>query len=302
MSPDALILEHERFAARTPVNAMSVDVEDYYQVSAFEEHVGRERWDSMPSRVAASTDRILELFGRHGVRATFFTLGCVAERDPQLVRRIAEAGHEVASHGWSHHRASSQTPEQFREDVRRTKATLEDIAGTAVSGYRAASYSINRGNLWALDVLQDEGYRYSSSIYPIRHDHYGIPDYPRFAFRLRRDGLLEVPVTTVAALGRRFPCGGGGWFRALPYGLTRWALERVNGSDGQPAVFYFHPWEVDPEQPRVAGLPLKTRFRHYLNLDRVETRLQRLLADFRWDRMDRVFAGDEGGCVERRCA
>ena len=302
MSAQDLILEHERYDADAPVNAMSVDVEDYYQVSAFENHVGRDQWGTMPSRVVANTDRILELFSRYEVRATFFTLGCVASRDPGLLRAIVDGGHEVASHGWSHHRATSQDREEFREDIRRTKAALEDIGGVEVKGYRAASYSITLDNLWALDVLQEEGHTYSSSIYPIRHDHYGIPDFPRFAFRLRPGSLLEVPVTTVAAMGRKFPCGGGGWFRALPYGVTRWALRRVNEADRQPAVFYFHPWEVDPHQPRVADLPLKTRFRHYLNLGRVESRLHRLLSEFRWDRMDNIFASQEVNSGERRCA
>ncbi|MEL7448573.1 MAG: XrtA system polysaccharide deacetylase [Pseudomonadota bacterium] len=271
---------------------MSVDVEDYFQVSAFDEHIERGEWESHAPRVERNTDRILALFAEHDVKATFFTLGWVAERFPAMTRRIVEQGHELASHGWGHVRAFSQNPAEFREDITRTRKLLEDTGGAAVSGYRAASYSIDRRNLWALDELLEAGYRYSSSIYPIAHDHYGMPDAPRFAFRLKPGGLLEVPVTTVEYGGRRFPCGGGGWFRLAPYALYRKALRKVNDADQQPGVFYFHPWEIDPEQPRIAGLGLKTRFRHYLNLSRVEARLGRLLADFRWDRMDRIFLGD----------
>ena len=290
MTANAWIDEGARYATDTPVNAMTVDVEDYFQVSAFERHIAPADWERMPQRVERNTSRVLELFADRGVHATFFTLGWVAERFPALVRRIAEAGHEVASHGFDHTRVIHQEPTQFRADVTRTKRLLEDVTGLAVRGYRAATYSIGASNLWALDVLQEAGYRYSSSIYPIRHDLYGMPDAPRFAFRVRADGLLELPITSVRALGRRWPCGGGGFFRLFPYALSSWGLRRVNRTDRQPGIFYFHPWEVDPDQPRIDGIGLKTRIRHYLNLSRMETRLRRLLGDFRWDRMDRVFA------------
>jgi polysaccharide deacetylase family protein (PEP-CTERM system associated) len=277
---------------QTITNAMSVDVEDYFQVSAFESHIDRTDWDALPCRVEGNTDRILQLFADHDVKATFFTLGWVAERYPQLVRRMIEGGHEVASHGYSHVRVTNQSPEAFRADVVRTKALLEDVSGQEVQGYRAASYSIGASNLWALDVLAETGHRYSSSIYPIRHDLYGMPEAPRFAFQANGGAMLEVPVTTVELFRRNYPCGGGGYFRLLPYAMSRWAMRRVNEHDGQSCVFYFHPWELDPEQPRQAGLGFKTRFRHYLNLRRMEQRLSRLLEDFRWDRMDRVFLGD----------
>lgn len=269
---------------------MTVDVEDYFQVSAFESHISRERWEHLPRRVEHNTHRILDLFAAHQVQATFFTLGWVAERHPALIGRIVADGHELASHGYSHVRATRQTPAEFRDDVIRTKALLEDLGSVAVRGYRAASYSIGAGNLWALAELEQAGYHYSSSIYPIRHDLYGMPEAPRFAFRPdNAPALLEVPVTTVTLLGRTLPCGGGGYFRLWPYALSRWALRRVNHRDGQSGVFYFHPWEIDPGQPRQPGIGLKTRVRHYLNLHRMERRLGSLLRDFRWDRMDRVF-------------
>jgi polysaccharide deacetylase family protein (PEP-CTERM system associated) len=269
-------------------NAMTVDVEDYFQVSAFERYIAREDWDAQPCRVEANVDRILGLFERHSVNATFFTLGWVAERYPALVRKMVDQGHEVASHGWSHVRVTQQTPEQFREDVVRTKALLEDLTGRPVLGYRAASYSIGADNPWAWNVLGETGHSYSSSIVPIRHDLYGMPGAPRFAFQPAGGDLVEFPVTTVRIAGRNLPCGGGGWFRLVPYPGMRWALRRVNTQDRQPAIFYFHPWEIDPAQPRQTGLDHKTRFRHYLNLDRTQARLDRLLVDFAWGRMDQV--------------
>lgn len=272
------------------LNAMTVDVEDYFQVSAFEAHIRREDWDRLPCRVERNTDRILDLFASRGVRATFFTLGWIATRYPRLVRRIVAEGHELASHGWSHVRATEQDRAAFAADVTRTKALLEDLAGISVHGYRAASYSIDERNLWALTVLAEVGYRYSSSIYPIRHDLYGMPAAPRFAFRPSPgSAFLEIPVTTVKMAQTKLPCGGGGYFRLFPYALSRWALRRVNRRDGQACVFYFHPWEIDPEQPRQTGVGARTRFRHYLNLNRMEPRLGRLLDDFRWGRMDEVF-------------
>lgn len=270
-------------------NAMTIDVEDYFQVSAFAPHIDRASWDSLPCRVERNVERILALLDAHQARATFFTLGWIAERYPALVRKIAERGHEVASHGYGHLRASEQTPEQFRDDVMRSKAVLEDLSAQPVRGYRAPSFSIGTANLWALDILAECGYAYSSSIYPIKHDHYGMPDAPRFAFRPRPNGVLELPVTTFALGGRNLPAGGGGYFRLAPYALSRWAMQRVNRKDRQPCIFYFHPWEIDPEQPRPQGLTLKTRFRHYINLSRMEQRIAQLLADFRWNRLDRVY-------------
>ena len=270
-------------------NALTVDVEEYFQVAAFERTIPRDQWSSCGSRVELGTGRVLDLFGSKGVKGTFFVLGWIAERHQALVHRIVADGHEIASHGYDHTRVHQFTPEQFRADVIRTKKILEDVAGVPVRGYRAPSYSINAKNLWALDVLQETGHVYSSSIYPIRHDHYGMPEAPRFPFRLRPDAILEIPVTTVRVGGRNFPCGGGGYFRLVPYPQFRWALRRVNAQDQQSGLFYFHPWEVDPEQPRVAGAPLKSRFRHYVNLNSMHERLERLLTDFSWGRMDEVF-------------
>ena len=274
------------------VNAMSVDVEDYFQVSAFASHVARDDWSALPSRVERNTDKVMQLFADKGVKATFFTLGWIAERHPALIRRIVDAGHELASHGFAHFRATDQTPDEFRADVRRTKMLLEEVGGVAVQGYRAASFSIGAGNLWALEVLAEEGYHYSLSIYPVRHDHYGMPDAPRFAHRPVERGVLELPISTVRLAGRNLPVGGGGYFRLVPYAMFRWALNRLNRDDEMPAVFYFHPWEVDPDQPRPPGLSAKTRFRHYLNLGRMERRLATMLADFAWDRIDRVFLAE----------
>ena len=286
---NAAITSAEGMVAADMVNAMTVDVEDYFQVSAFEHHVDRGNWDSIPRRVEPAMDRILDLFQSRDVKATFFTLGWVAKRHPELVQRIVAQGHELASHGWEHARVSSQTPQQFREDVSRTRKTLEDIGGQAVKGYRAASYSIGPEQTWAWEELAEAGYQYSSSIVPIKHDHYGMPGAPRFAFQAVEGRLLEIPVTTLPLAGRNINCGGGGWFRLFPYAFSRWALSRVNTREQQSGIFYFHPWEIDPDQPRPSGLGVKTRFRHYLNLDRMYNRLQRILDDFRWGRMDDVF-------------
>ena len=269
---------------------MTCDVEDYFQVSAFAPYIDRASWPSRECRVEANIDRILALFEAGGVRATFFTLGWIAERYPNVVKRIVAGGHELASHGYGHLRASDQTREEFANDIRSSKALLEDIGGQAVVGYRAPSFSIGRDNLWALDELLDAGYRYSSSIYPIAHDHYGMPEAPRFAFYPNgTDGLLEIPITTVQILKRNLPAGGGGYFRLLPYALSRWMMAKVNQEDRQPALFYFHPWELDPGQPRPEGLGAKARFRHYINIDRMESRIAQLARDFAWDRMDRIF-------------
>lgn len=272
------------------LNAMTVDVEDYFQVSAFENYISREEWAHIPCRVEQNTHKILDLFDEYDTKATFFTLGWIAERYPQLIRRMVDDGHELASHGYSHVRVTQQTPEAFTEDVTKTKKLLEDIAGIVVNGYRAASYSINETNMWALDVLGETGHIYSSSIYPIKHDLYGVPDAPRFAFRPQGDkGILEIPVTTLQLFGKKFPCGGGGYFRLYPYGFSRWALRRVNQTDNQSGMFYFHPWEIDADQPRQQGISFKTKFRHYLNLNKMQDRLASLLQDFNWGRMDTVF-------------
>lgn len=270
-------------------NAMTVDVEDYFQVSAFEACIRREDWPRWPTRVEGNTRRVLELFAGQGTSATFFVLGWVAERFPALVRDISAAGHEVASHGFGHERLTRLDRAAFREGITRTKHLLEDLTGAAVHGYRAPSYSIGPTTLWAHDELREAGYRYSSSIVPIRHDLYGMPEAPRFAFFTERSGLLEVPVTTVRMGGRNWPCGGGGFFRLLPYAVFKRGLRRVNRRDRHPGVFYFHPWEIDPQQPRVPGVTLKNRVRHYLNLRRTAPRVERLMRDFRFDRMDRVF-------------
>jgi polysaccharide deacetylase family protein (PEP-CTERM system associated) len=270
-------------------NAMTVDVEDYYQVQAFAAQVDRKDWAAMPSRVERNTDAVLQIFADQGVHATFFTLGWVAERHAALIRRIVAAGHELASHGYAHHRVFEQTPAQFRDDVRRTKKLLEDIGGTAVNGYRAASFSIDQRCLWAFDILAEEGHTYSSSIYPVKHDLYGMPDAPRAPYRPSASGILEIPLTTVRLAGRNLPCSGGGFFRLYPYGVSRWAYGRVNARDQQPGIFYMHPWEIDPEQPRISGAPLRSRLRHFVNLGRMAPRLRRLLRDFTWDRMDRAY-------------
>lgn len=273
----------------TSRNALSVDVEEWYQVSAFARYLPRSSWPTMESRVEASTHRVLDLLEEGGAKATFFVLGCVAELFPGLVKRILAEGHELASHGWDHAKATDQSPAVFREDVRRTKGVLEEIGGAAVPGYRATSYSIGADNLWALEVLGEEGHRYSSSINPIRHDHYGMPDAPRFPFRPWPGGIVEIPPSTFPWGGANIPCAGGGYFRLYPYALSRFLLRRLNQREQRPGVFFFHPWEIDPAQPTLPGISLKTRFRHRLNLGRNAGRLGRLFRDFAWDRIDRVF-------------
>lgn len=270
------------------LNALSIDVEDYFQVSAFAPHIARSEWATRECHIEANVARILDMLEAHGVHATFFTLGWIAERYPQVVRAIAKAGHELASHGYAHERATLQTPQAFFADIQLAKLIIEDLSGRPVLGYRAPSFSIDARNPWAFDALLHAGYRYSSSIYPIAHDHYGMPEAPRFAYEARR-GLLEIPITTLRMLGRNFPSSGGGYFRLLPYALSRWMLGHVNRVDGQACIFYFHPWELDTQQPRVEGLSARTRFRHYLNLSRMQPRLERLLHDFRWGRVDQVF-------------
>ncbi len=278
-------------AALLPIrNAMTCDVEDYFQVSAFAPHISRDSWTSLSCRVEANIDRILALMDEGQVKGTFFTLGWIAERYPAMVKRIVDSGHELASHGYAHLRASDQSAEEFLDDITRSKALLEDIGGQKVLGYRAPSFSIGSRNLWALDSLLQAGYRYSSSIYPIAHDHYGMPDASRFAFYPNgKDGLLEVPITTVRLMQKNLPAGGGGYFRLFPYAVSRWFLQRVNNDDKQPGIFYFHPWELDPGQPRQQNIGMKTRFRHYVNLGRMEGRIKALTRDFRWGRMDEIF-------------
>ncbi len=274
--------------AKRVLNAMTVDVEDYFQVRAFAGVLDRGSWDSLPARVEANTSRMLEIFAKNGTTATFFILGWVAERYPKIVRRMAGAGHEIASHGYAHQNIDTQTQGEFRDDVRRAKALLEDISGTAVRGYRAPTFSIGPKTWWAYDVLAEEGHAYSSSIYPIAHDLYGMPNAPRTPFQPTAAPLIEIPMTTVRYGKRNFPASGGGYFRILPYTLSRRALARVN-REGAPCIFYCHPWEIDPGQPRVSGASLKSRLRHYTNLGLMERRISRLLGDFAWGRMDEAF-------------
>lgn len=285
-------------------NALSIDVEDYFQVSAFEGCSPPEHWDRFPLRVGENTSRILDMLDALGIKATFFVLGWVAERKPELVKEIGRRGHEVASHGYGHRRVSTQSRQEFRTDIRRSKTILENLTGGPVHGYRAPSYSISRDVLWAFDELLDAGYRYDSSVFPVRHDLYGIPDWPSHPFRVvkgkggwepatvalgGKDGttgpessILEMPITTLTLGGRNIPIAGGGYFRFFPYAFTRWGLRRINRLETRPFIFYLHPWELDPEQPRMTGAPLKSRFRHYLNLNRTEERFRRLLGEFRF--------------------
>ena len=275
---------------RSPLlNAFTIDVEEHFQVSAFETQVPRSEWDGLASRVEDNVSRLLDLLASRKVTGTFFTLGWVAERHPAMVRRIVSEGHELASHGYAHVRVNTQEPEAFREDVRKTKAILEDLSGAAVLGYRAASFSIGPSTPWALPILREEGHRYSSSTVPIAHDLYGDPDGQRFAYRpIPGDEFIEIPVTTLRLRGRNYPCGGGGFFRLLPYGYFRWGYGKVLREHRRPCIFYLHPWEVDPDQPRIAA-PFKSRLRHYTNLGRTYGRLERLLKDFQWTSMARAF-------------
>lgn len=273
-------------------NAMTIDVEDYFQVEALASCFPRQTWTRAACRVERNIDSLLALLDGAKVHATFFTLGWIAERFPALVRHIASGGHELASHGYSHCRADAQQHDEFRQEVRHSKQLIEDIAGCAVIGYRAPSFSIGLSNLWAFELLEEEGYAYSSSVYPIRHDLYGIPNAPRFPFHPGKGQLLEIPLTTARRFGANIPSAGGGYFRLLPYRISRANLRRVNTSDRRSCVFYLHPWEIDPEQPRVSGIPWRSRIRHYINLDATERRLKRLLADFRWGRMTDVFLSE----------
>ncbi len=273
-------------------NALSVDVEDWFQVGAFETVISRADWDAKERRVERNTDNVLALFADAGVKATFFTLGWVADRHPGLIRRMVEQGHEVASHGCDHKRVFQMTAEEFAADVKQSKQVLEDAAGIAVTGYRAPNFSIDQRTPWAHAALADAGYEYSSSVAPLVHDHYGWPEAPRFAYHpVEGRALIELPVSTVQLGGRNFAAGGGGFFRLLPYGLSRWAIGRVNG-EGRPAIFYFHPWDMDPDQPFVPNAPLKSKLRHYPNLGKMAGKLRRLARDFGWARVDEVIASE----------
>jgi polysaccharide deacetylase family protein (PEP-CTERM system associated) len=276
--------------ATARANALTIDVEDYFQVEAFAGLIDRGHWDRQECRIERNVERILELLADAGVHGTFFTLGWVAQRYPLTVRKIVSSGHELASHGLSHHRADRQSRAEFLNDVIEAKSILEDVGGVAVKGYRAASFSITPRNLWAFDALDQAGYKYSSSTYPIRHDLYGMPDAPRFAFYPSVNShFMEIPVTSVERFGINWPCGGGGYFRLLPYWLSAHNLRSVQRRDKQPCIFYFHPWELDPDQPRVLGAPLKARLRHYTNIERMQSRLKKLLRDFSWKRLDQIY-------------
>lgn len=281
------------------LNGFSVDVEDWFQVGAFEKVIDPADWDSLACRVDVNTNRLLDMCEDLGVKATFFTLGWVAKRHPALMRRIVENGHELASHGWAHARVFTMDAAGFAADIGDARKALEDASGARVIGYRAPSFSIDTRTPWAHEILAEQGYLYSSSVAPIAHDHYGWREAPRFAFRpVAGADLIEIPVTTVEAMGRRMAAGGGGFFRVLPYAFSQWAMRRVNEQDERPIIFYFHPWEVDTDQPRVAHAPLKSRLRHYTNIDGMEAKLRRMLKEFAWGRMDNVAATEGLRVVE----
>jgi len=276
-------------------NALSVDVEDWFHVGAFERVIKHDDWAGLECRVERNTDILLDMFDASGIKATFFTLGWVAERYPALMRRIADAGHELGNHGSNHDRVFTLTPQQFAEDIDRARKTIEDMSGTKVTGYRAPSFSIDKRTPWAHQVLAEQGYVYSSSVAPIQSDHYGWPEAPRFAFKpVAGADLIEIPVTTAVFAGKRLAAGGGGYFRLLPYAFSQWAMRQVNDDDKRPAIIYFHPWEIDPGQPRVANAPIKSKLRHYTNLGAMQGKLQRLISDFEWDRLDAIVAEEQG--------
>ncbi|MBK5264262.1 MAG: DUF3473 domain-containing protein [Alphaproteobacteria bacterium] len=273
------------------LNALSVDVEDWFQVGAFEQTIARETWDALQHRVERNTDTVLGLFDEAGIKATFFTLGWVAQRYPALIRRIADAGHEIASHGYDHRRVFTFSPQEFRDDLKKSHDLIENACGMAVAGYRAPSFSIDARTPWAHAILAEEGYAYSSSVAPVKHDHYGWPEAPRFAFKpVKGSDLVELPVTTARLGGRIVAAGGGGFFRLLPYAFSRWAIRQVNQADKRPAIIYFHPWEIDPDQPRVADAPIKSKIRHYTNLSAMAGKLRKLMDDFEWGRLDELVA------------
>ena len=279
------------------INGLSVDVEDWFQVGAFETVIERSRWESIPTRVEANVDAILALFDQAQVKATFFTLGWIAQKHPALIQRIANAGHEIASHGYDHARVFTFDRTAFAEDIRKARIILEQASGQRVVGYRAPSFSMDARTPWAFEELAEQGYTYSSSVAPVVYDHYGWPEAPRFAFRPLADAdLLELPVTTALLGGRRVAAGGGGFFRVLPYSFSRWAIRQVNRDAQRPAIFYFHPWEIDPAQPRVPNAPMRSRLRHYTGLERMAQKLAQLTRDFAWGRMDGVAAREAARC------
>ena len=287
---------------KNQINYLSIDVEDYFHVSAFESISPPDSWGNKELRVEINTDKILSILSANSVKATFFVLGWVAERCPDLVKRIASEGHEIASHGYAHCLVSKMDRITFRRDIRASKSLLEGLSGKVVTGYRAPSYSITPQTLWAFDELYEAGYKYDSSIFPIVHDLYGIRDWPRFATMAAKNAngewyscqsttpdqpaLLEFPITALNLAGRNLPIAGGGYFRFFPYRVTRWGLNRINQVDKQPFVFYLHPWELDPDQPRMKGASAKSRFRHYLNLDKTEARFKKLLSEFNFTTID----------------
>ncbi len=266
------------------LNAMTVDVEDYFQVSAFESVLKPSDWSSIPLRVEENTHRLLDVFAEHNAKSTFFTLGWVAQRCPTLIKRIVEEGHELASHGLNHRRATTMTRDEFIDDVKTSKAILEDAGGVAVKGYRAPSFSVNDDNQWIYEVLVELGFEYSSSTYPISHDLYGVPEWPRFKYQ-RPEGITEIPIPTIVKNDKNVGIGGGGYFRLYPYWLSRKRIQAFMQSETAPYSFYFHPWEIDPGQPKIANAPLKSKIRHYINLGRMEGKLKRLLSDYRWGTM-----------------
>jgi len=298
--PPSEILTPTKPAPTNRIFAMSVDVEDYLHTWAMSSVIKRESWDRWPSRVEAATMRIIDLFDRQKVRGTFFVLGWVAKRAPLLIREIVARGHELASHGYHHEKVHDLTPERFFEDVRSTRLLLEDLSGSAVKGFRAPSFSINERCWWAYDQLKDAGYQYSSSLHPISHDHYGMPDAPLVPFYPADHDLIEIPVATIELAGRRISCAGGGHFRLLPYRWSKWCLGQLATEQDRIAAFYFHPWEIDHAQPRVPGLPMKSRLRQYRGLAAMEDKLSRLLRDFRWDRLDRLFTLDQAGLARTK--
>ncbi|WP_246163567.1 XrtA system polysaccharide deacetylase [Oryzomonas sagensis] len=297
------------------LNVLTIDVEDYFQVSAFERCVKRSEWGAYPLRVEDNTRRILDMLDEFGVTATFFVLGWIAERTPRLVKEIQARRHEIACHGYGHQRVTQQTRQEFRDDIRKSKAVLENLLGTAVIGYRAPSYSIARNSFWAFDELIEAGYLYDSSVFPIRHDFYGIPDWPRYACNVLRKAngdwdpeteapetggaeigaaprIFEIPITTVNICGKNIPIAGGGYFRFFPYAFTKWGLQRINSKENKSFVFYLHPWELDPEQPRMRGAGVKSTFRHYLNLHKTAQRFHQLLGDFSFTSLKRMYFDD----------
>jgi polysaccharide deacetylase family protein (PEP-CTERM system associated) len=288
-----LSVERPKDAGRVITNAMTIDVEDYFQVSAFKTNILPSTWDSLPCRVERNMDVVLGKLSEKNVKATFFTLGWVADRFPETVRRIVAEGHELASHGYGHQMITDLSLAQFKEDVIRSKLLLEDVSGQPILGYRAPSFSVGPTTLWAQDVLAETGHRYSSSIYPIKHDLYGMPDAPRFAHRLK-NGLVEIPATSIRISNRNLPSSGGGFFRLFPMWLSKKAISRVNNVDQQPAIFYCHPWEFDPGQPRIEGASWKSKFRHYVNLHTTADKFSQLLSEFKWAPMNHAFASDLG--------